>query len=640
MLLVAASAAACTDDEVVGPDPNIGASGSPGAGGWNPPPLRDPVSLTDAELGREALTLMGSAAVGSTGSCSSCHTLGRPTLTRWALLTDAFSEDCLAATGLENASAVDGMLDCFQEHADTPSLAPATFGIYAAAAHLPWFSFVFEHASVYSADWRAEHADFVTRVGMPRAGQPLTQAEFDRVAEWFARGLPGLFELVPEDGGGDCTPGLSPGLTTHVRDMAERGWKAKNEQTPLLMFGCSDGQAGAECLGDFPLASDEDFSDNWDAPGDATIRVLHDNSGALSTFWSRASADGRFIGSGLLGEDQNGYSGQFLDLERGQSIGVDFSYDPTFFPDNSGFLIQRGGVGFGGGGPGSGGADRGDVAVVCDQSVLSSDPDRITGDEQECAQLGGEIGLYQQLAKSIDGEDYWVTFGSYDSDNGGFSPVLENPAAAFESQSFTTLVPMVNQGARFEPGTPARVLTPLQGDPMLSPSGQLLVTRIKGREILRQVNGEEVVTAQQSGFALHRVTTSRDGARWSASLEDVGRVCLQGGKAVISYDERWMVFHHYVVGGDATELGYAGADDPEFEDYLFFGSSNLYLVDLLDGSTRTITNMYPGQYALFPHFRSDGWIYFVVRTLNGEEYFAASDAAVLLERESPLNLGD
>ena len=55
------------------------------------------------------------------------------------------------------------------------------------------------------------------------------------------------------------------------------------------------------------------------------------------------------------------------------------------------------------------------------------------------------------------------------------------------------------------------------------------------------------------------------------------------------------------------------------------------MVDLLTGATTRVTNMQPGQHALFPHFRSDGWIYFVVRTLDGEEYYAASDAALVSE---------
>jgi hypothetical protein len=42
--------------------------------------------------------------------------------------------------------------------------------------------------------------------------------------------------------------------------------------------------------------------------------------------------------------------------------------------------------------------------------------------------------------------------------------------------------------------------------------------------------------------------------------------------------------------------------------------------------------MQPGQYALFPHFRSDGWIYFMVRTLGTEnEHIVASDAALVIE---------
>ena len=45
-----------------------------------------------------------------------------------------------------------------------------------------------------------------------------------------------------------------------------------------------------------------------------------------------------------------------------------------------------------------------------------------------------------------------------------------------------------------------------------------------------------------------------------------------------------------------------------------------------------ITNVAPGQYALYPHFRSDGWIYANVRDDNvGHEYIVASDAALLAE---------
>jgi len=39
--------------------------------------------------------------------------------------------------------------------------------------------------------------------------------------------------------------------------------------------------------------------------------------------------------------------------------------------------------------------------------------------------------------------------------------------------------------------------------------------------------------------------------------------------------------------------------------------------------------MHAGQYALYPHFRSDGWIYFLVRDkVSNKEYAVASDAAL------------
>ena len=86
-----------------------------------------------------------------------------------------------------------------------------------------------------------------------------------------------------------------------------------------------------------------------------------------------------------------------------------------------------------------------------------------------------------------------------------------------------------------------------------------------------------------------------------------------------------------VTDADAEELGFSGPEDPAFADYRERGASNLMLVDLRSGAATRITGMPPGQYALFPHFRSDGWIYFVVRTLDGAEYFVASDAALTLE---------
>jgi Tol biopolymer transport system component len=158
------------------------------------------------------------------------------------------------------------------------------------------------------------------------------------------------------------------------------------------------------------------------------------------------------------------------------------------------------------------------------------------------------------------------------------------------------------------------------------------VLRVKGQEFNTTVDGFDVVVAEQSGYALYAVDTAQVSGQGSASLRDLGRICLSGSKATFSYDERWLIFHHYVTDADAVDLGFSGPSDPGFADYREQGASNLMLVDLRTGSTQRITSMNPGQYALFPHFRSDGWIYFVVRTVDSAEYFAASDAALVLEQ--------
>ena len=650
---VAAAGAAATDAPGAGAAPGAGgapaagsvppaAAGSGGTGGaggvvpaaWTEAPaLVDAVSLADDALASQALALLGGA--DGAGHCSSCHALGRPTLTRWQQLTTAFSEDCLAQPALPDVPAVDAMYACFEQHRrSNTGFAPSDFGIYAAATHLPWMTFVFDHATPTATDPNALQA-FRSRVGMPRAGAPLSQAEFDVVAEWFARGLPGLFDLVPEESGEGCTAELAPPLAEHIDAMAADGWRARNEQVPLLMFGCDGDQTGSACLSALPAAVDQPYAGGWDVVPGTTIRILRDNSAAPTAYWSRSSPDGRFIASGLAAPDAANNLGQIVDLAQGKTIPGNFAYDATFFPDNSGFMVQRDqyAPALPGGLPTNGTPQAGGVAVACEQSVLLSSPAALTGEEPQCAALEGQVGLYEQLAKSLDGDDYWVVYGSYGEDDGGFHPVLENPAAAFQAQSSTTLVPMINQGNGFEAGTPVTVTTPLQGDPMLSPSGRLLITRLKGAERTVAVDGVNVVTAEQSGYALHLLSTTRDGDEWSASLEDVGRVCITGGKAVVSYDERWMILHHYTTAADAVELGFSGPDDPDFAEYTQLGSSNIYLVDLLTGDAQRITNVGAGQYALFPHFRSDGWIYFVVRTLDGQEYFAASDAALVAAGE-------
>ena len=58
------------------------------------------------------------------------------------------------------------------------------------------------------------------------------------------------------------------------------------------------------------------------------------------------------------------------------------------------------------------------------------------------------------------------------------------------------------------------------------------------------------------------------------------------------------------------------------------GSSNIIIVDMVTGARTRITTMKAGQYALYPHLRSDGWFYFLVRDNTNKEFAVASDAAL------------
>ena len=133
---------------------------------------------------------------------------------------------------------------------------------------------------------------------------------------------------------------------------------------------------------------------------------------------------------------------------------------------------------------------------------------------------------------------------------------------------------------------------------------------------------------------MRKIVATPNGTSYDVQIPEIARYCVRGAKPAISYDERWMVWHHYVEANDWMALGFASATDPGFVDLRTKGAANLFVMDIATGVIRRITTMAAGQYALYPHFRSDGWIYFLVRDTNdGHEYIAASDAALMLETQ-------
>ncbi|MCP4443931.1 MAG: hypothetical protein GY811_01115 [Myxococcales bacterium] len=557
--------------------------------------------LADDVLAEQALALMGYEADPTESTCEECHGLTRQRMRYWRAITDTSISTCFTDLDLFTEAAAKTAIDCMREEPTVPSSAYHTeaVGIFATGAHLEWFDFAFKRA--YGDDYQDKYDTFKMRVGMPQGeSPPFTQEQFDIVANWFTRGVPALDAELPEDSvPTECLPGVSAAVASHVTEMATTGWRAVNEQNNLLMFGCADAATSFDCLSTYPAAGDETFSRGWNVNvANQQLRVLREN-GYRSNFWTRSSADGRFVANGA---QSGGASSRIVDLLRDVSIPGSAFYDPAFFPDNSGFMFQQ------------------NQAYLCDQSLLVSEPEEIDYESEANCSATENVGLYQQLGRALDSSDYWAIDGQFVSDNGGRQPQSSDPRASFSEGSELRLTPLIHTGLAYEDLDTIAVTTPYEGDAVLSSTAKMVISRLRGPE------------AKQLGFVMREVQSTPIDNGYQVELEEVARYCFSGGKPDFSFDDRWLVVHHYIGDGDAVDLGFTGPSDPGFEEYADRGASNIYLIDTLSGAVTRITHMQPGQYALFPHFRSDGWLYFMVRTLGeGTEHIVASDAALRLE---------
>ena len=253
---------------------------------------------------------------------------------------------------------------------------------------------------------------------------------------------------------------------------------------------------------------------------------------------------------------------------------------------------------------------------MCAQTVLSNGmPTHITFAETGCSPSG--VGLYQHLGASLDGGDYFIVNSVWSGDPGD---ALADPVVYADAGSMVTLIRFTNTGSgtAFLPGGTVTAPTPWEGNAVISPSMRLLVGQLAD------------ATGNSIGYVLHRIDLTRDasGNVTSVALPEIARYCVPGGKPAFSLDDRWLATHHRATDADAVDLGFTDASDPGFAPYR--GVSNVYLIDLITGREIRVTNMQPGQRALFPHFRSDGWLYFLVRTDALPEHLVATDAPLVL----------
>jgi len=570
------------------------------------PVFRNAVDLPDGELARQALALLGADVPNTrTTSCNQCHGMTRQHIAYWRALSDTALTDCLTDLSVSSPESARTMIECLRtDPADAGSDFGATkAGIYATAIELPWFRYTLDKA--YGADADAQLTDLRAMLEMPRGTEipQFTQPEFDIIAEWFARGLPSLDQTLTSDPPpSECLAGVSSAVGQHVNAMATTGWRSVNKTNLMAMHGCGAATDPRDCLADRPFASDQAYGAGWDVPGHGRMRVLADVAYATS-YWTRSSPDGRFIGHGVRGSGLGMDESYVYDLQRDLPVTIKALYDPAFFPDGSGFVFQGG------------------SRNTCGISVLTSNPtSTVTMTEAPCARIS-TIGLYQHVGQALGGGDYFTIDSEFVSDDGGHDVTLRDPATHFVDDAAIYLNPLVWNGTKYVGKPQVKVITPFEGDSVLSPSAKLIIARVSGPN------------DRQLGYVLRRVDATPAGSSYTIEAPEIGRYCKSGGKPAFSYDERWVVYHHYVTPADAVELGFTGSNDPAFADYLAKGAANVYLMELTTGAVVRVTNMQPGQYALYPHFRSDGWVYIQVRDRNtGREYMVASDAALIAEQ--------
>ncbi len=579
-------------DTVVDSSPSDDAEedAAPDTGTYVDVSLYTALDTPDDELADDAVAIL----TGDRARCTSCHGLTQDRVVAWGeMTTNALG--CVDGLDPNNRDDAESILECFRTDGTGD---PEKLGLVATAPHLAWFERAFE--VVYNSGAAIQRTVFGSAGQMPRPpGDPVTQDDVDVLLTWAARGMPGLVERFP-GGGLDCEPDIDPRVGTHVAEMGRVGWNVINREEGVSMYGCPDGEWGRACLKELQTSDDVDYGEGWATDG-TLIRILFEYP-YQSAFWTRSSADGRYVAHGNSPDTDVGRAG-IVDLERGVVVIAQATYDPSFFPDNSGFLIQ--GVMGDAGGRGGGG--------FCRQSLLNSSPELVTFDEPECTQLRN-IGLYQHVG-AVAGGDYWTVFSQFVSDNGGHSTTRDPVSAEFDANARMTMVPIVHDGSGYRSLTARRFDIPFEGDATISNSSQLVVTRIRGE------------SGEQSGFHLYGIRAELEDGEYNVDTTNLGTYCIRGAKPDFSFDERYITFHRYLTDDDAAEFGFEDADDPAFREYRRQGAANVYLLDLLTGRTTRITTMNPGQYALFPHFRADGWVYFVVRdNPRGVETVAASNA--------------
>ena len=588
-------------------------------------------ALTDEDLAKKALSIMGAKVDGAQQQCNRCHDVNTATLQKWSgdyTKTIAFLSD--------DSKSVDERINYMRrDPADkTSSFAPAKLGFLAAGTHFGASAAVdkartpttYKHAQIIGklfAGKADELAKFKTNTLMPIEPEydRLSASEYDAIASWLDKGMPKLKDLLHEEARPTtCTDDFTQ-LKAHASEIKSKSWASVNKENRLPMFACDAGSKTVDCFNQkfagndiFPNSAAKDYGKDWGQDG-SVVRVLRELE-YHTFYWTRTSADGRFVSNGVSSGLSDG--AVIADLAaalapggpKTRDIGASAKYDPDFWPDNKGFMFQ--------GTPNGG--------VYCAQSLLTNPATtKINFSEPQCSKLD-TIGLYQTVGQRIGDNsvaDHFVVNGKFASDNPGQTASDADLSATFGPDAKAIIRVMFAQGNDAESGYQVKqsveLDTPFEGDIMMSRSSTLLGARVAGEH-------------GALGYSIRQVTGTFGGDGYRFTLKPIGRICMAGNKANFSFDERFLVTHHYLKREDFKT-------DAEFAVYKDKGGSDIFVTDFVTGKKQRVTHMKPGQFALFPHFRSDGWLYFMVRDASDsakkKEFIAASDWAVRQVEATP-----
>ena len=585
---------------------------------------------TDEDVARGALRTLGAKLPNeerAEATCNQCHDPNKLTLKKWAgdfKTTIDFISD-------ESKPAEERINFMRRDPADPGSgFAPSKLGMLTAGTHFTASAAVsetrhpltFKHTQVLKKLFEGKEdllKQFRADTLMPIevSYDRLTPAEFERILTWVDKGMPKLEELLIEEPRPTTCADDFAGLKEHVRAVKSTSWYAVNKDARMPMFACTGDdplkcfdQKTADGKSIFPESRELDNTKTW-SRGEDNNRVLRILDYKTS-FWMRQSADGRFVGNG--GGPRIDNTGSVIaDLAaaldpagvKTRDIGVNASYDPDFFPANQGFMFQGG-------------------AKFCSLSLLKNPATKtVRLDEPECSKLDS-VGLYQTVGQ-VSGDnaisDIFAANSTNAADNPGLTASDKDLRLTAGPEASVKIHVGVARGNDADEGYQVKqhvtLPTPFKGDTMMSRTGQLLGSRVAGE-------------TGALGYSLDKLTFKPGGEGYRFSLRQIGRICMPGNKANISFDERFLVTHHYLTREDFES-------DAAWEPYKNKGAADIYMADFVTGKKWQVTRMNPGQFALFPHFRSDGWLYYLVRdAVTKKESIVAADSAIRAIQASPL----